>query len=157
MSVDKVEIRDLTPGGIQIEKIDVNVPPPAGWQRPSDTRFRWIHIPMNDTEVVTVSYVSIDPLLFVCARRLICAGYQKWIRCLVDDTAAEALESRCKQGVRPPSCIRTETVPGHALFMEPSFQVHDWSEPEEGTPTKLPSSCSLYVSVPSVGDLYSRT
>lgn len=69
ISVDEVEIRDLTPSGVQLGKLDVNAPPAAGWQRPADARFRWIHIPVNDTEVVTVSYASIRyPLLFECAR-----------------------------------------------------------------------------------------
>ena len=69
ISVDEVEIRDLTPSGVQLVKLDVNAPPAAGWQRPADARSRWIHIPVNDTEVVTVSYASIRyPLLFECAR-----------------------------------------------------------------------------------------
>jgi hypothetical protein len=56
ISVNEVEIRDLIPSGTQLMKLDVNTPPAAGWQQPSDTRLRWIHIPVNDTEVVTVGY-----------------------------------------------------------------------------------------------------
>jgi hypothetical protein len=68
IEVRDVEIRDFTPSGIQLEKIDVNDPPDTGRQRSSDTSLRWIHIPVNDTRVVTVGYMSINPLLFECAR-----------------------------------------------------------------------------------------
>ncbi|PSN60019.1 hypothetical protein BS50DRAFT_536441 [Corynespora cassiicola Philippines] len=85
--------------------------------KPQGTRFRWIHIPVNDTSLA-----------------------EDCVRSIIGPRQADSLKDTWSHQLRPTSCIPAAIIPNHARFMEPSFQIHkDDEERSKEDPAAKPT------------------